>query len=298
MLRLFIVIVVYTLAIVALPRFGPFIELSEMLARLPTRTAFIINISALISASALLYGLMAKPRGLLYRRPSALLYIARIGLIGAAFASLYDLFQAMSGYAISVQSLLLIPPAFMVGETVYFGVIWGWRRLKRVPGDMFVPQIAQDPQTNHEGGVPRLLITIPVYVFVLVYLPQQQGFRDLEASLVNVGPGLAMIISVLALIAASGFGLWVTKRAPALAPPLTGDAFRDAKAAHFGEVKTNIVVTVCVGLGVAALINIVGYFISYRPSIVLLVIMPLGFSVAEALYQGINWRVKYGPPEV
>jgi len=298
MLRLFVVIVCYALAVMSLPRFAPFAELMETLARLPEKTALIINISALLSASALLYALAKQPGGLLYRRPSALLFILRMGLIGVVFATLYELFQALSNYAISVQGLLLIPPAFMIAETVYFFGIWIWRRIKKIPGPMFAPAQGGAGQTGDpKSVVPRLLITAPAYTFVLVYLPQQQDFRNFEAQLVNISPSITLAISVLALVLGAGIGLKVARQSAALEPLTPDTSAAEQKADHMREVKASLILSVCAGLGFAAILNLISYFLSYGTSLSMIVLIPLGFVLAEGLSQGINWRVKYGPPE-
>jgi|GEM_PF-1027229 len=298
MLRLFVVIVCYAVAVITLPRFTPYAQLLDTLARLPAKTALIINISALLSASALLYALAKQPGGLLYRRPSALLFILRMGLIGVVFATLYALFEALSNYAASVEGLLLLPPAFMIAETVYFIGIWIWRRIKKIPGPMFAPAAnSQDLTDEPRSAVPRLLITAPAYLFVLVYLPQQQDFRNFEAQLVNISPSITLAISVFALVLAAGIGVKTTRQSASLEQREADTSVADQKAIHMREVKDSLILSVCAGLGFGALLNVVSYFLSYGLSLSMLVLIPLGFVFAEALYQGINWRVKYGPPE-
>ena len=298
MLRLFVVIICYALAVMSLPRVAPFAALLETLARLPAKTALIINISALLSASALLYALAKQPGSLLYRRPSAVLFILRMGLIGVVFATLYELFEALSNYATSVQGLILIPLAFMIAEAVYFLGIWVWRRIKKTPGPMFAPTQGSPDQTDaSNSAVPRLLITAPAYLFVLVYLPQQQDFRNFEATLVNVSPSITLAISVFALAIAAGIGLKATRQSTAFEKVRPDASLAEQKALHMRELKTSLILSVCAGLGFAALLNLISYFLSYGLSLSILVLIPLGFVFAEALYQGINWRVKYGPPE-
>ena len=145
--------------------------------------------------------------------------------------------------------------------------------------------------------MPRLLITAPAYLFVLVYLPQQQDFRNFEAQLVNVSPSITLAISVFALVMAAGIGLKATRQSTALEQGGPDTSAAELKAAHMREVKASLILSICVGLGFAALLNLIGYFLSYGLSLSMLVLIPLGFVFAEALYQGINWRVKYGPPE-
>ena len=300
MLRLFIVIVFYTLAIAVLPRFGPISDALDTLTRLPARAALIINMSAVFSASLLLYALMRKPGGLIYRRPSALLYIARMGLIGLIFGGLYELFQAMSGFASSVLSLALIAPAFMIGEAVYFITIWGFRKYRKVSGPMFPkPETARTPLADdpRQSRVPRLIVTVPIYIFVIVYLPQQQDFINLSAKLTNVSPAISVAISLGALVISTGLALKIFKGEQARAAPAQNDTAQEQKAKHLISVKANIATTLCIGLGIAALMNIVSYFVRFSPSLVLLILIPLAFTIAELLYQVINWRVKYGPFE-
>jgi len=299
MARLLIVIVCYSLAVFTLPGWPPFARLLQDLSRLPAQTAFIINIGALIIAGALLYALLRKPNGLIYRRPSGALEIVRTGLVGVIFATLYALFEAMSGFAITVMNLALIPPAFMAGEAAFVGSLWLWRRVSGQGKPAQAPTPNQDrPADSNETRLPRLLITMPVYVFVLVYLPQQQDFRTLEAKLINVSPSIGLMISIAALIGAAAVGILYLKQANKKPLPQTSDPFAEAKYLHFQHVKRTLVLTFAIGLGVAATINIVGYFVNYAPSLALLIIMPFAFTVAEALYEGLSWRLKYGPPEV
>jgi len=317
MARLLIVIIFYALAAFTLPSWPPFAQLLGTLARLPAQTAYLINIGALVGASGLLYLLMRTPGGLFHRyAPGGLasggLTIVRTGLIGVIFAALYGLFEAMSGYAITVINLAILPPAFMAGEAAFVALQWAWstltphgRRQKAARKTVqqarqaaAVFDAADSNEAQEKAGVPRLLITIPVYVFVLVYLPRQEDFRSLEAKLINVSPAIALSISVAALVCAAVFGLLYLKRLEKHELPLTGDPYADTKTMHFQQIKQMLVLTVAIGLAIAALLNIVGYFANYPPSLSTLILMPVGFTLAEALYEGLNWRLKYGPPEV
>jgi len=299
MIRILIVIVFYSLVAFRLPSWPPFGELLLNLARLPSHTAFAINIGALIGSAGLLYILMRKPNGLIYRHPSGLLEICRTGLIGIIFATLYALFEAMSGFAITVTNLALIPLAFVAGETAFVMSRWMWLKLtgRQKPAPHAAP--LQDETLDHSRkSIPRLLVTMPVYVLVLVYLPQQQDFRNLEAKLVNISPSIAFGVSIAAIIIAAIVSLLYLNRTKKQKPILTGDNDMDAKTIHIAQIKLSLVLSFAIGLGIAALMNIVGYFASYAPSMVFLIIMPVGFTVAEAVYEGLNWRVKYGPADV
>lgn len=297
MIRLLIVIVCYTLAVFLLPRWAPFAIFLQDLARLPAHTSLVVNISALISAGACLYIMLRQSGGLSYRRPSGLLDILRAGLIGVIFASLYDLFEALSGFAVTVVNLALIPPAFMAGEAAYVFSLWGWRKLSGQQARRPV-KLAQLENTEPDAasrGLPRLLITMPVYIFVLVYLPQQQDFRNLESKLVNISASVSFAVSVAALIGATSLGLFYLSRVEKTLPQPTGDPVTDTKALHFTRIRSGLIVTFSIGLGIAALINILGYFVNYAPSLSLLILMPLAFTIAEVLFEGLNWRVTYGP---
>lgn len=294
MLRLLVLIIFYTLTVVSLPRFAPFAALLNAVAKLPGRTALVIVIGAFITSSFLLYIFMKRPNGLIYRHHSPLLLIIRTGLLGVILAALFDFFEATSGYAVTLSNIILIPLAFIAGETAYLAGLWLWHKIRRTPQPIKAP-VDDIADTENTGGMPRLVITLPIYAFILVYLPQQQDFRNLEAKLVNVAPSAAFAISIAALIGAAMIGMYALNRAETKPLPYTGDPVTDAKTEHFAKIKLSLVLSLVIGLGIAALVNIVGYFISYAPSLMLLIIMPLGFTVAEAVYEALNWRLKHGP---
>ena len=128
-MRLLIFIICYALVIFTLPRWAPYVELSGQLLRLPAKTALIINLGGLISAVGLLYGLTKRPNGLLYKYPFGWLQIIRTGLIGVAFATLFDLAEGLSGYAMTISNLLILPIAFMAGEAAFVCGVWAWRHI-------------------------------------------------------------------------------------------------------------------------------------------------------------------------
>lgn len=309
MIRLLIIVVAYSLTVFVLPRWSRFSDLSQSLAQLTSQTAFIINISALIAASGCLY-VMTRPqkhRG--FNHVPEIWGILQTGLVGVIFATLYALAEAMSGYAITITNLLIIPLAFLVGETTYTIARKLWMQL---PQNRHLQKTTSPEKTTlHETdrmpagsedeeqtpkGPPRLLITLPVYVLILVYLPQQQDFRNLEAKLVNIDPALSFALSIAALILAAMIaGISIRQARSALVQPDQTPVMTQ-KSIHFNRIKLSICLTFCLGLAIAALINATGYLVGYAPSLSMLIIMPLGFTVAEVLYSMISWRVIYGPP--
>lgn len=296
MARLFIIIISYSVTIFALPRWAPFDALNQWLVRITSHNAFIVNVAALIAASGFLYLILRKPGGWIYSRPSGLLQIMRTGLIGIVFAALYALFEAISGYSISVTNLLIIPIAFLMGETAYVLACKIWPSLGGPPSAETEVDLHLDASQPPIKGPPRLLVTLPIYVLIMVYLPQQQDFRNLEAQLVNVTPSISFAISVLALILAAGLAAHLLKRKSS-PTSLTNQTPPDHKSYHLSALKLNLGLTLCLGMAIAALINIVGFVIGYAPSLVLLIIMTLGFTIAEAVYLAISWRMTYGPPD-
>lgn len=307
MIRLLIFIISYALVIFTLPRWGPYVDLAEELLRVPAKTALIVNLGGLIGASGLLYALTKQPNGLLYKYPSGWLQIIRTGLLGIAFATLFDLAEGLSGYAMTISNLLILPIAFMVGEAAYVCGVWVWRYLIPKGRRQYAAQKAMvesqkaastfgdddDGRTAPEepSGVPRLLVTIPVYVLILVFLPRQQDFRNFTTRLENISPSFSLSFSIAAIVLAGILFLWtgaLAEQAEARAVEL------DEKTNAIQQAKFSIYATFSISLAIGALINIIGYFIGYAPSMTLIIIMTLGFTIAEIVYALIDWRVKYG----
>lgn len=128
MLRLAIVIPVYASVAIFLPRHPDIARLLEPLFRLDPDIAIAISGAALAIAAPLLWLMRREPNGWLLTRPSIALHILFMGLIGVAFAAVFDVFEWMSGSPTNVLSLLIIPPAFMIAEAVYLAVQWRMNR--------------------------------------------------------------------------------------------------------------------------------------------------------------------------
>ncbi len=308
MIRLVIVIICYALVVFTLPTWPPYAALEDQLSRLSAKTALIINVGGLLGASALLYALLRQPGGLLHRKPSDSLLVLRTGLIGVVFATLFDLAEGLSGYAMTVSHILILPVAFMAGEAAYVFAQRAWRTFTpqgrkqyesyqaavttREASATLTNSLAD--QSEATSGVPRLLVTVPVYILILVFLPRNQDFQNATAGLENISPTLGVWVSVAALAIAVASFLWTGQVAnmkdgtDTLAPI-------SARAQDIRTAKFSIYTTISVSLGIAAMINLVGYFIGYAPSMELLIIMTFGFTVAELVYALINIRVKHGP---
>lgn len=302
MFRFLIVVIVYALAVIGLPRWEPFGDLMTYLLRLPPSLALKINAGAIIVAGGLVYLLNKNATRLLRKAPAGLLEIARMGLIGVLFAGIFDLFQGLSGYSMVVENLAIIPLAFIVAETVYVLARWIWQRATNKgspPARTAVKTEAiGEDEENSEFGIFRLFITVPIYAFVILFLPRQEDFRRLEAELVNVPPNIAAILSGLALLLAIGGGLYTLKRAHSTPLITSDDPIADAKTANYADVKLRVQLNLWIGLAFAGIINLVGFALSSPASVTLLILIPIGTFLAELIYQMVVWRLKYGPPEI
>lgn len=299
MLRLFILITVFTLVVVGLPQYTAFDALFDEVRKVPSRAVLLADITALCVSLPLLHRMTRQPTGWLHTRPGMTTRLAYNGLIGLVIAGLFDIFEALSGYAVNLVSLVLLPLAFVAGELVYQGVIAIWARARPKPDVLSETDIAEtfsDASTEDSktkpAGLPRLLVTLPIYAFVLVFLPQREELRRLEASLINIDPDIGLAVSALALLV----GLAAPRLYKAyLQKQATRNPPADLRAIERLNLKYSIMMSFAIGLGMAALINIVAHFIGYPASLGLLILMPLGFGIAELVYVVLNWRLVHGP---
>lgn len=303
MLRFVIVVVFYALAVIGLPRWTPFADLMKTLSRIPPTQATLINVGAILAAGGVFYLLTRKPSGWIYKRPSSALEVLRMGLIGVLFAGFFDLLQGLSGYSMVVENLAIIPLAFIVAETVYVLLRWGWRTVTNTgapPRPRGPDAVAADSADDDEedNNLTRLLITVPIYVLVIIFLPRQEDFRQLSRQLVNIAPNTGAIISGLALVLAAAGGFFVAARAGKTLPGHIDTPEQYARAIAFADVKLRVYLSFWIGVAFAALINLSGFFIGSAPAIIYLILIPIGTFSAELIYQVFVWRIKYGPPDI
>ena len=294
MLRFVILIVAFTLVVLGLPQFGPAVPYIDMLRRVPSSTVLMIDIAALAVAFPVLHLMTRQPTGWLYTRDSLGLRLGYNAALGIVIAGLFDLFEVFSGYAITLDSLVLVPLAFVIGELTYQIVI----RLGNRPHSE--PEMLPASQTDDAGNelasgtpkdLPRLFITLPIYAFVVIFLPQQDEFRQFERTLLQVSPMIALGFSIGAILLGLVIFKLYSTQLKKEAQQIAGD---DERAREKLNIRYAIMMTLVIGLAMAALINIVGSGVGYPPSVGLLILMPLGFVVAEIVYALLNWRVKYG----
>lgn len=300
MLRLFVLVIVFALIVFALPGWPPAANVLGTLRQLPSQTALIANIAALIIGLPLLVLQTRQPHGWLYTRPGLVTRTTHAGALGLVIASLFSIFDALSGYAITLDSLVLITVAFVMGELVYQFLHWIWTRATGAAANTeaadrvatFEDAPAEQQRTSSaRPGIPRLLVTLPIYAFLLVFIPQREEFRQLEASLITIAPLIAFGLSVAALVAAIGLAIWASGQQNA---EQAGESL-PAQARYKAMAKRQLAMTGAIGLGIAGLINAVGFLLSVPPSLSLLMLMPLGFVIAEAVYFLIDWRMRFPP---
>lgn len=291
MLRLFVLIVTFTLVVIGAPQLEVLGPVFDALRQVPSQSVVIADIAALIVSVPMAFLLVRQPDGWLYTRPSLLMRVLYSAALGFIISALFDLFEVASGYAVTLDGLVIIPLAFVLGELAFQALEALLKRLQREPaGDASLPP-GRASQTGTEAGVPRLFVTLPIYAFILVFLPQQEDFRRLERSLLNVSPDIAFTISVAALfvclILPKLYGAHLKKQAAQTSQD-------DKKAINMIAIKHAVMMTFVIGLGMAALINTVGHFIGYPPTLGLLILIPVGFVIAEIIYETLNWRLRYG----
>jgi cation transport ATPase len=127
-LRLPIVIGIYAFIVVFLPGVPQFARLFDRIRQIHPNTAITVSVIALVLAAIGLWVFWRKPNGLLYTRPTPALIVLNMGLIGVAFAGVFDVFERLSGRATSLESMVLVPTAFMVAEAAYLAIAWRMAR--------------------------------------------------------------------------------------------------------------------------------------------------------------------------
>ena len=286
MLRLVIIIPVYAMAASLLPRWTALSSLWEALARVPQSTTVVATALALLVSVA---GLVTLGRA---RRPDGQTQpahaILHMGAIGLAFAAVYDLFEGLRGRAISAEALIIVPLAFMVSEAVYQILLYALRRRRKQSGrsEQHADHLRQDADDRRADGEGlRLLITIPIYVFVIIFLPDQPNFHQWTAPLREYDPALVGWISIVALALA------------ALGPILIRRHVSPAEAQGRG-LQLLFVVLASFGLGFAAILNIVFWLTGYAPELTNLIVIPIGIVLAELVYIAVRWRMRRGPLEL
>ena len=127
-LRLPIVIGVYAFIVVFLPRNPAVDRMFDRVRMIDPDIAITVSAVALAVAGLGLWILWRKPAGIMRRKPTRLLAVVHYGLIGVAFAGVFDVMQRLSGMATDLVSLILIPIAFMIAEGVYLALEWRMNR--------------------------------------------------------------------------------------------------------------------------------------------------------------------------
>ena len=123
----------------------------------------------------------------------------------------------------------------------------------------------------------RLLVVIPVYAFVAIFLPRQDWFLPLGDAFRRIGPDISIIISITSLVAVGAayfllrrFGLMWMASKPRLA---------------------QIVLMGFLGVFIAAVFDVFERMSGYATDIISLIVIPIAFMIAEAVYSALQWRL-------
>ena len=127
-MRLPIVIGMYAFIVVFLPRNPAIDRMFDQVRRIDPNIAIAVSVAALAVAALGLWLLWRRPKGFLRTKPTRKLVILNSGLIGMAFAGIFDVMERISGVATDLVSLILVPIAFMVAEGAYLALEWRLNR--------------------------------------------------------------------------------------------------------------------------------------------------------------------------
>ena len=124
----------------------------------------------------------------------------------------------------------------------------------------------------------RLLIVIPVYAFVVLFLPGVEGMQIVFDALRTIDPNISIIISVAALVTAA-VGLWylrgVTPRWAMASPRLA-----------------QVLNMACLGMFISGIFDVFQRMSGRPTDVISLITVTFAFVVAEAVFQAIDWRMK------
>ncbi len=123
MQRLFIVIPVYALVVIFLPRSPEFQALVDPLMRLHPDIAIVISLVAGVVAGGFIWLLRSVAQPWVARRPRVAEVIGS-GFMGVVIAAIFDAIQRLSGSATNVVSLITLPIGFMIAEAVFLAIQW------------------------------------------------------------------------------------------------------------------------------------------------------------------------------
>ena len=123
----------------------------------------------------------------------------------------------------------------------------------------------------------RLLVVIPVYAFVAIFLPRQDWFLPIADAFRRIGPDISIIISITSLVAVGAayfllrrFGLMWMASKPRLA---------------------QVVLMGFLGVFIAAVFDVFERLSGYATDIISLIVIPIAFMIAEAVYSALQWRL-------
>lgn len=272
--RLLIVIPVYLLLVAWLSQWPPIQPLFRDIAQIPQQQTLLWSATLLAAGAGWL--VLVSQRQI---SPTPFIRVLNQGAVGLAFAGVYNLFDGTTGRAVTLNFAIIVTAAFVVSEIVYLTITHLLQRQKAEGSNAIIDSATGEARATSANGL-RLAVTIPVYVFVLVFLPRNDDYRRLVDPFNAVHPPTVLLISALALIAAG-----------VLVVALSLDKITTQ------PIQRQTLFAGGIGLAFGAAINLFGYFTGLGVSISDLILVPVGFMAAELVYLALQWRIQNGPPD-
>lgn len=129
--RLFIVLPVYAVVVIFLPRQDWFIPFADQVMKIDPEASFWTSMA--LGAAGLLAVLVIRNRPFqwMYDKPRVAAVIS-MGFLGMVFPAVFDLFERLAGSPTNLINMILMPIGFMVSEAIYLAVQW---RMQRQPDE-------------------------------------------------------------------------------------------------------------------------------------------------------------------
>lgn len=132
--RLFIVLPVYAVVVIFLPRQDWFMPIADYVGQIDPDVSFWTSMSLGAAAVLGLWVMRNRPFNWMLRRPRVAEVIGS-ALVGLVIPAIFDLFERLAGQSTNLINVILLPIGFAISETVWQAVQWRMQRRQEQDSD-------------------------------------------------------------------------------------------------------------------------------------------------------------------
>lgn len=276
-MRLIIWGVTYLLIVFVLPRWAPVIDAIERTDGIALQVRF------QLCAGGALLGLIILALARKHAPYSILRVVFYFGF-GLFCAGAWGVFEYVSDQFPRLEYLVVFPLGFALAE----GFVILYKRWRGI-----IPELSEDESSGKAQTrlMLRVIIYPIVYGVIVFILPYQTDLARLLAPLGQIHP----TITFWSHIGAIALGA-VMLIAPAF---VTDDPFGDTDDpdAMYGHWRMQLVLALALGTIIAGLYGLFYRVLGGGLSFEHLLLIPIGFAIAEGIYLLVAYRIEHGPYE-